>query len=165
MLTQCMSLHQANRPWTKHRAGYNMWYSKHGVLTRLKYPRAYPYACGPPGCSNLVQHSPYSKWSQLVWRRWHKISGWITVLRQLSKPRSMAVLFQYSTVFSYCVWHHCIFSNYMGGLIYVGAKDMTDAMHVNTVNDTRPSKYAGDHIQALQSQLYPSRLQMAIMVS
>jgi len=57
------------------------------------------------------------------------------------------------------------FSNYMGGLIYVGAKDMTDPMHVNTVNDTRPSKYAGDHIQALQSQLYPSRLQMAMVVS
>ena len=45
------------------------------------------------------------------------------------------------------------------------AKDMTDPMHVNTVNDTRPSKYAGDHIQALQSQFYPSRLQMAMMVS
>ena len=53
----------------------------------------------------------------------------------------------------------------MGGLIFVGAKDMTDPMHVNTVNDTRPSKYAGDHIQALQSQLYPSRLQMAMVVS
>jgi len=45
------------------------------------------------------------------------------------------------------------FSNYMGGLGYVGAKDMTDPMHVNTVNDTRPSKYAGDHIHAKQSQL------------
>ena len=39
----------------------------------------------------------------------------------------------------------------MGGLIYAGAKDMTDPMHVNTVNDTTPSKYAGDHIHAKQS--------------
>ena len=44
----------------------------------------------------------------------------------------------------------------------LGAKDMTDPMRLSTLS--WPSKY-GDHVQALQSQLYQSRLQMAMMVN
>jgi len=58
-------------------------------------------------CSLALIHCGHN-WFK--WSKWHKLSEWIIVHKQLSQPRSMAVLFQYSTVFSYCIWHHCIFT-------------------------------------------------------
>jgi len=84
-----------------------------------------------PGCSSALIQSGHN---------WFESNG-ISFLGELLYTGNNQEVWQFyfSTLQATVYDITAFFSNYTGGLIFVGAKDMTDPMHVNTVNDTRPS--------------------------